>query len=354
MDQIALVGYPNVGKTTLFNAVTGLSALTAPHPYATTEPNLGTVAVPDPGLDQIAALEGSAKVTPARLALTDFPALTHRGSGHGLGPQLLGKLREVDAVINVLRAFADLSVPFDESGLDPSAQAENLLLETALADLEVLARRRDRLAKEGGDPATRLRLALLARALDALEEGRPLRALHLENSEQAALSDLGPISLKPTAWVVNRDEDDATDYQSKLALPAGDPAVSLSAKLEEEAARLSAEEKAEYSAALGLGEGAVASIVRACYSALGLITFYTVGPKESRAWTIRRGSGARQAAGKIHSDLERGFIRAEVAGLVDVLAAGGWEAAKQAGKVRVEGKDYVVVDGDVLLVRFSV
>ena len=359
MARIALVGFPNVGKTTLFNALTGLSVPTAPHPFSTTEPNVGMAVVPDPELDRAAVVEGSRKTVHATLELEDLPALARPGHGGGLGARFLGRLRETEALAVVLRAFDDPGVPATESGLDPAAQAEELGLELVLADAEVFARRAEKIAKEAtADPARKRAAQAVAEAAALLESGRPLRARDWDEEALAAFRDLAPLTLKPAVWVVNIGEAEP-DPAARVAgvaavVPAGDEVLALSARLEEEAARLDPDDRAELFAGLGLGEGALARMVAASYAALGLASFYTLGPKEAHAWTVRRGAGAREAAGKIHTDLERGFIRAEVGRLDEVTAAGGWDAAKAAGLTRVEGRDYEVQEGDVLLIRFSV
>ena len=357
MARVGILGLPNVGKTTLFNALTGLSAQTASHPFSTTEPNVGVARVPDDRLDRAAVLEKSAKVVHATLDLLDVPAMSP--GGVGFGAQFLGRLREMEAMAIVLRAFRSDAVPDAESGTDPVAQAETLLLELTLADAEVFGRRAEKAAKEAtADASKRLGAEAIAKAAALLGEGIPLRAGAWSEAQLDAFRDLAPLTLKPAVWVVNVGEDSGDPATIETAVravvPAGDVVVVVSAELEEEASRLDPADRAELYEGLGLGEGALARVVRATYDALGLISFFTVGPKESRAWTVRRGASAPEAAGKIHTDLERGFIRAEVAPIDAVLAAGGWDQAKAAGKVRLEGKDYKVVEGDVLVVRFSV
>jgi GTP-binding protein YchF len=354
VSRVGILGLPNVGKTTLFNALTGLSAPTAPHPFSTTEPNVGVARVPDDRLDTAAALESSAKVVHASLELIDVPAVK---SGGGFGAQYLGRLRETEAVAVVLRAFESPDMPDEDA--DPVDQAETILLELALADHEVFARRAEKVAKEATADASKRRAAegfTLAAAM--LSEGQALRTAQWSDESLAAFRDLAPLTWKPAVWVVNVGED-SSDSSALVdavtaVVPEGDVVVVLSAELEEEAARLDPSDRAELMAGLGLGEGALARVVRATYDALGLISFFTLGPKESRAWTVRRGAHAPEAAGKIHSDLERGFIRAEVAPIEEVISAGGFDAAKASGVTRVEGKDYLVQEGDVILVRFSV
>ncbi len=359
MARLGIVGFPNTGKTTLFNAVTGLKAPTAPHPFSTTEPNVGVAKVPDPRLEEAARVEGSKKVVHATLELLDLPAMAKPGHGGGLAGAYLGRLREMEALVVVLRAFTDPAVPADESGTDPVDQAEELTLELAAADHEVFSRRAPRIAKEAtADPAKRPAAEAIAEAAEWLAGGSPLRDREWGDAERAAFRDLAPITLAPVVWVVNVDEETVGAEEMVAAVaeavsPA-DTVVALSVKIEEEGARLAPEERAELFEAMGLGEGALTTVVRAAYEALGLLTFYTLGPKEAHAWTVRRGATAPEAAGKIHSDMERGFIRAEIAPIADVVDAGGWDAAKRANRVRVEGRDYVMAEGDVMVVRFSV
>ena len=358
MARVGIVGLPNVGKTTLFNALTGLQAHTAPHPFSTVEPAVGVARVPDPMVGQLAAVEHPEKTIHATLDLLDLPAMARPGSS-GLGARFLARLREEEAVAVVLRAFQDGGVPDEESGSDPAEQAEALLLELALADLEVFTRKAEKAVKEAtADPAKRPAAAAVARGLGVLDQGKALRTESWDEQERVAFQDLAPLTLKPAVWVVNVGEDDSSVAEKVAAVatlvPAGDTVVAVSARIEEEASRLDPEDRAELLQGFGLGEGALARVVNATYDALDLGTFYTAGPKEVHARTVRRGASAREAAGKIHSDMERGFIRAEIAPAPEVVAAGGWDAAKAAGRVRVEGRDYVMAEGDVMIVRFSV
>jgi len=354
---VGILGLPNVGKTTLFNALTGLGATTAPNPFSTIEPNLGVARVPDLTLDRAAEIEESKKIVHASLELLDLPTMA--GSGHsGLAPRFLARLREEEALAVVLRAFGDDVVPADESGVDPAEQAEILLLELTLADAEVFSRRSEKAAKEASFDAGMRRFAdTMARAAAVLSDGTPLRSLSWTTEELHAFRDLVPLTLKPAVWVINASEgDDAAPAVEAVRdlVPDGDTVVVLSARLEEEALLLDPEDRAELFEGFGLGEGALATMVRATYDALGLISFYTLGPKEAHAWTVRKGTSARGAAGKIHSDLERGFIRAEIASIDAVIEAGGWDALKASGGIRVEGKDHQILEGDVMVVRFSV
>ena len=357
MARLALIGLPNVGKTTLFNALTGLEAPTAAHPFSTTDPNVGVARIPDARLERAAEVEQSAKVVYATLDLLDLPAMSPGGTS--FAAQFIGRLREMDAVVAVLRAFEDEAVPDAESGVDPVTQAEALLLELVLADAEVFSRRAGKAAKEAtADPSRRSAAASIARAAELLASGRPLRDAPWGEADLAAFRDLAPVTLRPSVWVVNAGEDETAPDRLRASVeavvPDGDVVVVVSAALEEEAFRLDAVDRKELYEGLGLGEGALARMVQATYRALGLLSFFTVGPKESHAWTVRAGASAREAAGKIHSDLERGFIRAEVAPIETVIESGGWDAAKAVGRVRLEGKDYEVAEGDVIVVRFSV
>ena len=359
MARVGILGYPNVGKTTIFNALTGLEALTAAHPFATIEPNVGVARVPDERLESAAAAEGCQKTVFATLDLLDLPAMARPGKGGGLGAQFIGRLREMEALAVVVRAFEDEAVLAEDAGTDPIIQAEELGFELTLADAEVFGPRSEKAAKEAtADPTKKRAADAIRRAADVLEEGRPLRAEEWTDEERGAFRDLAPLTLKPTVWVINVGEDAANAEELRAAVteivPAGDVIVALSAQIEEEAARLDPEERTELFEGLGLGEGVLATVVGATYEAAGLLLFYTLAPKEAHAWTVRQGTTAREAAGKIHSDLQRGFIRAEVCSIGDVISAGGWDAAKAAGAVRLEGRDYVVCDQDVILVRFSV
>lgn len=354
MVRVGLHGFPNSGKTTLFNALTGLDAPAAPHPYTTAAPNPGVLVVPDPLLEQAAALEGSRKTAPAAVEMHDHPAV-RPGSGRGPG---WGK--EMDAMVMVLRGHrSDLAPPaLDGDPADFVSQAEDLLMEAALADFEVFDRRRGRIAKEASaDPALRPAAEAVARAAGLLGEGTPLRTRPWSEPELRAFRDMAPLTLLPCIWVINTAEDEtdpAAADRLRETVPPGDPVLAAPALLEEELSRLDPAEREEMREGLGLGEGAAAALVGAVYRALGLISFYTLSSRESRAWPVAGGITARKAAGRVHSDMERGFIRAEAAPVGEVIRHGGWAAAKAAGSVRVEGKDYTVRDRDVLLIRFSV
>ncbi len=359
MARLGIVGFANTGKTTLFNALTGLGAATGNHPYTTVEPFSGVARIPDPRLEAAALLENSAKTVPAVLELLDLPALSPPGEGPAPGGQYLARLREVEGLVMVLRAFTTTEVPHGGGPVDPVAQAEELLLELTVADHEMMDRRLDKLAKEAiSEPAKRSAAAALEEVVQHLSRSQALRNRSWDDETRRMLADSAPLTLKPAVWVVNVDEEapGAATLREAIAgvVPPGDMVVALSARLEEEAAQISEHERRELFLGLGMGEGALALMVNAAYQSLGLISFYTVGPKESRAWTVRAGALAPEAAGRIHSDLERGFIRVEVAPIEDVIAAGGWDEAKRQGRVRVEGKGYEVQPGDTLVVRFSV
>ena len=355
MVRVGLHGFPNSGKTTFFNALTGLDAPAAPHPYTTASPNLGVLEVPDPMLEQAAALERSRKVSPAAVELVDHPAV-RPGSGRGAG---WGK--GIDAMVMVLRGHRSELAPAASDGdpADFASQAEDLQMEAALADFEAFDRRRERIAKEASaDPALRPAAEAVARAAALLAEGTPLRARSWSEPELRVFRDMDPLTLLPCIWAVNTAEDEADPAApaSRLrgTVPPGDPVLAAPALLEEELSRLDPAERKELSEGLGLGGGA-AALIQAVYRALGLIIFYTLNSKESRAWAVPGGTTARKAAGKVHSDMERGFIRAEAAPVGEVIRLGGWAAARAAGgAVRVEGKDYPVRDRDVLSIRFSV
>ena len=353
MTRAGLLGFSNVGKTTLFNALTGLEAFTAPHPFSTTQPNIGTAKVPDRLLEQLATLERSRKVTHAGLDLVDLPAV-RSGSIRGLGAG-----REPDVLLAVVRAHDSDAVPVDEHGADPASQADDLLLEMAMSDFEMFERRYERLRKEAAaDPRLRPVAEAVTKATERLGEGIPLRQAEWSEIELRAFRDMAPLSLLPCVWAVNVAEDDAgrgaVIERVREVVPTTDPVLAVSALLEEEVAALDASERAELYEGLGLGEGAPARVVRTVHDALGLVTFYTVNRRDARAWTVPAGTGASEAAGRIHSDMERGFIRAEVAPITGVIRLGGWATARADGAVRVEGKDYEVRDGDVMMVRFSV
>ena len=354
MARVGLFGFPNAGKTTLFNALTGLAAAVAPHPFTTASPNVGVGRVADSRLEEAAALEKSAKVTHPSLELADLPAL-----GGGGGGEAMSRLREAEALAAVVQAH---SLRWDTGAPpDPAAQAEELLLELCLADHQVFQRRAPRLAKEASaNPELRPAAGAVEEAAALLAEGSLLRSRPWSETQMKIFRDMSPVTLTPCVWVVNAEEDmspsDLDGLRDRVAavVPEGDAVLALSARLEEEVSRMEPEERRDLYEGLGLGAGAPQAVMSAVYRALNLLTFYTLGPKESRAWTLPAGSAALDAAAKIHSDFARGFIRAEACPLDEVIAAGGWDAAKAAGAIRVEGKTYPVADGDALTIRFSV
>ena len=365
--KCGIVGLPNVGKSTLFNALTQTaSAQAANYPFCTIEPNVGEVAVPDPRLDTLCAVAKSKEIIPTRLTFVDIAGLVKGASkGEGLGNQFLANIREVDAIAYVLRCFVDDDITHVENRIDPLADAEIVETELMLADLESLEKRVAAAEKKakGGDKEAKQLVELMNVALSYLRDGRPARIATKEekisDEDMKAWEGLNLLTSKPVLYVCNVEEDSAAtgnEYSKQVeerAKAEGAQSVVISARIEEEIAQLPADDRTEYLETLGLEEPGLSRLIRSGYALLDLITYFTVGPKETRAWTITRGTRAPQAAGVIHTDFEKGFIRAETISYDDYVSLNGEQGAKDAGKMRLEGKEYVVQDGDVMHFRFA-
>jgi GTP-binding protein YchF len=359
--KVGIVGLPNVGKSTVFNSLTRAGAEAQNYPFTTIDPNLGVAVVPDERLDALARVMESRRVVHATVDFVDIAGLVRGASaGEGLGNQFLGHIRECEAIAHVVRCFDDENVVHVHGGVDPTGDVETIQTELLLADLATVERRLDRVARaaKSGDSKLKAEAMELEKLRDHLSDGQPARTYPATEAVAEAMASL--ITAKPTLYVANVDEGSVVDgnrYSSeveKLAAREGAEVVTLSARLEAEVAELPKEEAKEYMGMLGVESTGFTGFVRAAYRLLGLITFLTAGEKESRAWTIRTGTSARKAAGSIHSDMERGFIAAEVCDWRDLVDAGSWAKAREAAKARLEGRDYVMKDGDTVLFRFNV